>query len=625
VSESIGRWLQTFAERSSDGFLLVASSGKIEYSNAAARGILAADAHTIANLPVSHWIPDLELRVDHPVSEVETRAVSATEDSLPIEIGITPIEEEDHFWVVFRDISRRKGRESSVVRHIAELEEIAKARTKELDEARKRHRTMYELAPVLDFDLDSQGSIASANRKASLSLGVPIDRLVGLALSDFAVPDQRDALIASLSKVRDGSTAPFDTQLRRGDGSAIDVTFHSCRGEARSCVRLVGLDVTARHEAERLVDQSLDLAEAQRARMERILRGIAEGVVVTDPDGQVRLMNSAAERFLDIEESYAFGRDLFSEQIDTEFAEAWQSFTAGEGDVLSRELTRGGESARSLAVTISRIQTPEGRPAGCVAVLRDVSRQSRFERVRQDFVANVTHELRTPLASIRDFTATIRRRGDGDPEDTVIEDLFVLSSLETGRESLHLRAGDFFDLLAETKESFATEAAEKDIALEVHTEGQDGRGIFDREKMRRVLDNLISSALKSTPPGGRIEVEVRRERNWLACSVRDSGKGMPVDVLEQFLERHPTANPITGHGGSGLGLHIARRLVELHGGEITGESRPGAGTVLRFQVLAVPAVQETEAKTKPALADDPLIDDPDPVPPSGLSRRADSP
>ena len=149
---------------------------------------------------------------------------------------VTPLEEDGRSLVTLRNISRRKTIDGSVRRHASDLEALVEARTQELDEARKRHRTLYDLAPVLDFDLDSQSSIASANRKACLSLGVPIDRLVGLPLADLARPEARAELIASLEKVRGGSLAPFEAKLRGGDGATIDVVFHACRETpARPC------------------------------------------------------------------------------------------------------------------------------------------------------------------------------------------------------------------------------------------------------------------------------------------------------------------------------------------------------------------------------------------------------
>jgi two-component system phosphate regulon sensor histidine kinase PhoR len=371
--------------------------------------------------------------------------------------------------------------------------------------------------------------------------------------------------------------------------------------------------------------------------MERILRGIGDGVVVTDPDGQVRLMNSVAERFLDIDERYAFGRDLFSEQPDAEFVSAWEEYTAGDEPLLTHELALGGSAPRVFAVTISRIHTPEGRPAGFVSVLRDVTGERRVERMKRDFVSNMTHELRTPLASIRGFTATILRADDVSDEDRrrflgiiekeaerlqhLIEDLLALSSLDAGREALQLRSADFTHLLRDAKQVFAPIASERGVTLDVHVTGP-GSGVFDPEKMRRVVDNLISNALKHTSNGGRVDIDFARSDDRLECSVRDTGKGMPPEVLERIFDRFYSASPVGAPApgnprGSGLGLHIVQKLVELHHGEITAESHVGEGSTFRFVVPAVPRMPERKAaEVAVADPDDPLVDDPDPEAPA---------
>ena len=625
--------LRTLLERTKDGYLLVSGRGIVEHANVAARVILACEAQDPVGGPVQRWFPSLSLTADNPLCETEATMVSAKEDRFTAEVSVVPVDDAvGRYWVFFRDISRRKGMEGSVREHASELERIVTERSRDLKATREKHQHFYDHAPVLDFEIDSEGSIASANRKACLSLGIPVDRLVGLPLADFAVPDEREALVAALGRVRAGSPAPFETRLRSTDGTVLDVALHPADGgsERRGAMRLVGLDTTARREAERLVDQSLELAESQRARMERILRGIGEGVLVTDPDGQVRLMNQIAERFLDIDEQFAFGRDLFSEQRDLDFGAVWRSFLDGGDDIQGCELKLGSRGERIFTVTMSRIRTTEGRPAGIVAVMRNVTRERQIERMKRDFVSNITHELRTPLASIRGFTTTILRGenvGEGDKVrflqivekeaerlQRLIEDLLTISRLEDGRESLNLRTADLTDVLREAHQAFVASAGQRGIELDVDTAGN-GAGVFDPDKIRRVIDNLVSNALKYTPAGGRVSLRMAREDNRLAVSVADTGRGIEPELLERIFDRFYTANPAQGNPqGTGLGLHIVRRLLELHGGEVRAESIPGQGTTFRFWFPPVPTAAPVAATRASGPADDllfdPLADDP---------------
>ncbi|HMB68010.1 MAG TPA: ATP-binding protein [bacterium] len=616
--------------RSVDGILMVSATGQVEDVNAAGEAILAARADALRGTDVSRWIPGIKISAGQTHDTMETTLVSAQADRFPAEVCVFPADEgaspSGRTWVVFRDISIRKGLEGSVRAHAGDLEKMVETRTRELDELHRRHCRLYHQVPVLDFELDSQHSVASANRKACVSLGVTTDRLVGLPLVELAVPDRREDLTRALEVMNGGSIAPFETRLRSADGSVLDVVLHACKGDdhSRSGLRIVGLDVTARREAERLVDQSLDLAEAQRARMERILRGIGEGVVVTDPDGQVRLMNSIAERFLDIDERFAFGRDLFAEQRDLEFSRAWTDFTLGEDDLAQAELTVGNASPQVYTVSMSRIRTPEGRPAGCVAVLHDVTRERELDQMKTDFVSNLTHELRTPLASIRGFTATILRGRNVEEGDRVrfleivereaerlqqlIEDLLALSRLEAGREVLSLRAANFVDLMHACRESMAAMARRKRLAIEVEGTDANSSGVFDGQKMRRVLDNLVGNALKFTPEGGRVSMRFSRQGDRLECRVADNGPGADKEALSHMFDRFYTSNPQGGNPqGTGLGLHIVKRLIELHGGGIEVSSQPGEGTTFRFWIPGVPRkiTADEPAGDRPA---DPLED-----------------
>jgi PAS domain S-box-containing protein len=378
------------------------------------------------------------------------------------------------------------------------------------------------------------------------------------------------------------------------------------------------------------VDQSLDLAEAQRSRMERILRGIGECLVVTDPDGQIRLMNKLAEEALGVSESLAFGRDLFGEQRDESFRTKWRAFIDGSGE-RDRALWEKGDGRVYLA-TFSRIRTAEGRPAGCVAVMADATQERQADRVKRDFVANLTNELRTPLASIRGFIGTVLRGENRTRENDarfllmiekecerlqqLLEDLRSLASLEAGGEPLDAKSADFVEILRQANATFESTARERSVALEMRGGDENGSGVFDAEKIRRVLDNLVGNALKFTQAGGSVTVWFRRDGNRLECAVRDTGPGIEPHRLEGLFDRLDSVAASTGSPwGTGLGLHVARGLVQLHGGEIVAESRLGEGSTFRFWIPEAPPTNArgVAASANPSPIEDPLVDDPDPA------------
>lgn len=600
-------------ERLPDGCLLVEPDGLVSYANGAAQTLLCGDTATIVGAPLARWIPQFEIRPGVPLPPLDTMMVSATQDRFPAEITVIVADDDGagRSWVVFRDITVRRGLEGSIRRHAEELEGLVRTRTRDLDELRARHLRLYDVAPLLDFELDSQGAIASANRRACLALGAAIDHLVGVPLVDLAVPDRREALAAALTTFRDGATVPFETRLRGRDGAIIDVQLHACRPEAsaRSGTRVLGLDVTALREAERQVDQSLDLAEAQRSRMERILRGIGDGLVVTDPDGQVRLMNAFAERILAVDERFAFGRDLLAEQADAEFVRRWSAFLSGDALLAHADLIAAGAHGRRYAVTFSRIKTTEGRLAACTAVLHDVTAKRRADVRSHEVLSDLAQELRSNIASLRG------RLGSPASENTpevqrlarLVEDLLLLARLEAGREPVEPRIEDLGQLAREVCDAQATAAAARGVSFDMKIESGPCHASIDPERTRRALHLLIARALRVTPGGRPIGVELTRAAGRLQCAIADGGGASELEALRNPLDRSSSTFR-AGLASVGFDLHLAQRLIELQGAEVSFETR-GVGSIVRA-AFSVP--QEVDLRPdRPGAAADPLVDEPD--------------
>lgn len=611
--EAVATALPFLLERSPDGILWVPASGTVAYANATAQALLSADATTLVGSPLARWIPQFEIRPGIPLPAIETTMVSATQDRFPAEITVIVADDDaaGSSWIVFRDITARRGLEGSVRRHAEELEALVRTRTRDLDELRARQLRLYDVAPLLDFELDSQGAIASANRRACLALGAAIDHLVGVPLVDLAVPDRRDALAAALTTFRDGATVPFETRLRGRDCATIDVQLHACRPDpaARSGTRILALDVTALREAEHQVDQSLDLAEAQRSRMERILRGIGDGLVVTDPDGQVRLMNAFAERILAVDERFAFGRDLLSEQADTEFVRRWSAFLGGDAATAHAELTSAGTQGRRYSATFSRIKTTEGRIAACTAVLHDVTAVRRAERRSHEVVADLAQELRSNVVALRGRIGS--PAPDVAPEfhrlSRIAEDLQLLARLESGREVVESRIEDLGAIMHAVCEKHGVAAAARQVPCDVTIESGSALALIDPDRTRRALDMLVARALRVTAPGQRVSVALAHDAGRLVCSISDAGGASELEAMRNPLDRSSSTFRV-GLAGAGFDLHLGQRLIELQGGEVTYETC-GAGSTVRASFVTP---QEVASPPDRRGADaDPLLDEPD--------------
>lgn len=236
------------------------------------------------------------------------------------------------------------------------------------------------------------------------------------------------------------------------------------------------------------------------------------------------------------------------------------------------------------------------------------ARLNANERQRRALLADVAHELRTPLSVIR---GNVEGMLDGVyPRDNehlapvleetevmarLLDDLRTLSTAESGALRLHRETTDVADLIAETVGIFAPRATAAGIALSEAVDPTPELEI-DPVRVRQVLDNLLVNALRHTPSGGSIRVEARREGEGVAIAVRDTGRGIPAEALPHIFDRFWKS---ADSGGSGLGLAIARGLVDAHGGAIWAESEVGRGTMIRF-TLPLVARRDGRSAIKPS-------------------------
>ena len=270
------------------------------------------------------------------------------------------------------------------------------------------------------------------------------------------------------------------------------------------------------------------------------------------------------------------------------------------GDLAARAQLRGEDEVAQLAATFDRMA--EQLQAG-------IERERAQEMARREMVAAVSHDLRTPLTTMRAMVeavtdgvvtepAEVRRymdliRGETRQLSRLIDDLFELSQIESGALTLDLAPTHLPELVAQTLEAYEAPARDGGVTLAHAADPAIPPVRADAERLMRVLRNLIDNALRFTPAGGRVEVEARLERPGSAgrdgavrVSVRDTGPGLPPEeterVFERFYRSARARTRSTGTPGAGLGLTIARGLVQAHGGRMWAESRPGAGASFHF-------------------------------------------
>jgi signal transduction histidine kinase len=238
---------------------------------------------------------------------------------------------------------------------------------------------------------------------------------------------------------------------------------------------------------------------------------------------------------------------------------------------------------------------------GAVLVLHDVTDLRRLETMRRDFVANVSHELKTPLTSIAGYAETLvgetpdgptTRRflevilGNARRMHRLVDDLLDLSRIESGGWLPAPESVDVADTAAEVLENFADRARAGGVTLQVEVPPDAAPLVADPQAVRQILTNLIDNALRYTPPGGRVSIASWRDHHDTMIEVRDTGSGIPAEHLPRLFERfyRVDASRSRAEGGTGLGLAIVKHLVEAHGGICTAESALGQGTVIRIRI-----------------------------------------
>jgi len=355
------------------------------------------------------------------------------------------------------------------------------------------------------------------------------------------------------------------------------------------------LDDSIQEVVRRLGEQVRD-----RARMEAILAGMVEGVIVVDPQGRLQLVNDAARHMLKLDEAW-IGRPYVETIRLPAIAELVAAVLLGKApDAL--QLSPPRDPSRTIMA--SAAPAAGAVTHGVILVLHDISELRRADQIRRDFVANVSHELRTPLTAIRGYVEAL---SDGETDENerrrflaiiarhtqrmerLVKDLLRLARLDAGQETIDLLACDTRSLAEAVVADVAPAAAERGqkIAIAIGPGAESVRA--DPAKLHDALRNLVANAITYAPEQSTIRIDAVREGSRIALSITDEGPGIPEDDLSRVFERFYRVDKSRARdpGGTGLGLAIVKHLVELQGGTVRAENGPERGA--RFTITIVRA------------------------------------
>ncbi len=333
----------------------------------------------------------------------------------------------------------------------------------------------------------------------------------------------------------------------------------------------------------------------EREEMVAVLTSMVEGVLVINEQEKVILANSACAKMFDWSAREMSGRPFWEVLRHRELLDLLKK-ALQQGSSADTEISIFMPEEKILHAQVSPIRTEEGNSRGVVCVLHDITSIKKLEQLRTEFVANVSHELKTPLTSIKGFVETLLEGALEDQKtarhfltiieehtvklEQLISELLDLARLESKDASLQFKPLDLRKLVEKARLLYENELRSKNQTLEVLFPKSLSAVIGDEEKLERALGNLVHNAIKFTPAGGKITVEAKEEGGRVQLLVSDTGIGISADHLPRIFERFYRVDKSRSRheGGTGLGLSIVKHIVQAHGGQISVQSQLGKGT-----------------------------------------------
>jgi PAS domain S-box-containing protein len=486
--------------------------------------------------------------------------------------------------------------------------------------------------------VDLAGNITSWNAGAERMFGYRFDEAAGRPITLWSPPGKEPEENILLERIGRGDRIEhFETMRRHRDGTLVDVAI-TCSPIRSADRRIVGASQIARDITERKrLDRSGLLLAA-------IVSSSDDAIVSKDLNGIITSWNEGAERIFGYTAAEMIGEPVLKlvplDRKDEE-PRILQRLRSGERvDHFQTVRVRKSGEHFDVSLTISPVKDVTGKIVGASKIARDITELKRAaaerellleseraarsqaehaNRMKDDFLATVSHELRTPLNAIVGWTEVLKTAGS--PEDItegiaviernahvqaqLIDDLLDLGRISSGKMTLNVEPVDIGGIVRDAIASVQHAADQKNISIRTVLHDPRGRMMGDVKRLRQVVWNLLTNAIKFTPNGGRVLVTVSRINSHIDLTVSDTGRGIPPTFLPHVFERFRQADAsITRlHGGLGIGLALVKQLVEMHAGSVHAAS-PGVGLGATFTVslpVSAASVDAPVSSNKPAV------------------------
>ncbi len=350
------------------------------------------------------------------------------------------------------------------------------------------------------------------------------------------------------------------------------------------------------HLAQEL-QQQLSALHTEQQRLGAILHQMADGILITDATGRIHMLNPAAAEIFETTPTLALNHSFAEVVRHHRLIDLWRQCQHSREEQ-KEAIETYPAPGRFLQVIISPM--PDTHPQDYLVMVQDLTRIRRLETIRRDFISNISHDLRTPLAGLKASVETLEDGACDDPQaaahflalihqevntmNQLVEELLELSRIESRQAPLYLQPTAPAELLRLPVERLMPQAQRAGLTLQLAYPPDLPAVLADPERIQRVVINLIHNAIKFTPAGGQITVTAQAQPKRVIFSVKDTGVGIPAEDIARIFERFYKIDRSRADGGTGLGLAIAKHIIQAHDGQIWVESVEGRGSIFSFAI-----------------------------------------
>jgi PAS domain S-box-containing protein len=395
------------------------------------------------------------------------------------------------------------------------------------------------------------------------------------------------ALKRAVQHIKDGNFSTF-----------VDVSTHDELGDLAATFNSMSEDLHQYQEVR--VDEIL----VEKAKIEGIIYSSEDGIILTDDEGQVQLINPKAKTMLELEEDGEAlkGRPVWSFVKQDRLAVAIRECVEGDSPKTNRAVNLSAEGVRRFySINVSLINAPDGSGTNYwfVMQIRNITAEKELDQLKDDFLQSLTHDLRSPMTAVRGYLQVLGEEMAGPLNDEqkkmirimenastkllhIVSNLLDSAKMSAGKLRLNITECQLRQILPNTVEIFATETGKKKITLTLDMPEKMSPIKLDPQLLERVIINLVGNAIKFTPDGGFITVKFIEFSDRIQGQVIDTGNGMPPEFLNRIFKKFEQASGTKG--GTGLGLSICKFVIDAHYGEINVRSKLGEGTTFTFTI-----------------------------------------